>query len=150
MIDVLPSLIGTFAVAGGVLAWLSIRVTKIHQNSPERLVAELRLAQFSALLLAFVAGAFIGFSATSEANVNTALDAALALGFFAVATIAPTRDPREALTILMLAFAAHALVDIMHRPYGLPVEIAPAWYLIGCAVFNLFVGVLCYIPLLRR
>jgi hypothetical protein len=81
VIDVLPSLIRTFAVAGGVLAWLSIRVTKMDQNSPERLVAELRLAQFSALLLAFVAGAFIGFSATSEVNVNTAVDAALALGF---------------------------------------------------------------------
>jgi formate/nitrite transporter FocA (FNT family) len=53
----------------------------MDQNSPERLVAELRLAQFSALLLAFVAGAFIGFSATSEVNVNTAVDAALALGF---------------------------------------------------------------------
>ena len=67
-----------------------------------------------------------------------------------VDAIAPTRDPREALTILMLAFAAHALVDIMHRPYGFPIEIAPACYLIGCAVFNLFVGVLCYIPMLRR
>ena len=150
MIDVLPSLIGTFAVAGGILAWLSIRTTRIDQNSAARLVAELRLAQFSALLLAFVEGAFLGFSATSEANDNTALDASLALGFFVVAAIAPTRDPRKALTILTLAFAAHALVDIMHRPYGLPVEIAPAWYLIGCAIFNLFVGVLCYIPILRR
>ena len=77
-------------------------------------------------------------------------DIAIAVGFFLIAATTLVRDPRQALTILALAFAAHAVVDVAHRPGLLPDGIAPRWYSIGCAVFDVYIGALCYCPILRR
>ena len=144
----------TAAVAFGALlvgvAWQSMRTAAVPTASPERLVAELRLAQLAALLLALSAGAYVGFAAANESQPGVGLDIALALGFFTVAAATMVRDPRQALTILALAFAAHAIVDIAHRPGWLPDGIAPRWYAVGCAVYDLFIGALCYFPILRR
>ena len=150
MSEALRALILTAAASGAVLAWLSIRTARTAPTSPQRLVAELRLAQLAAVTLVFVAGAYLGFAAGAEYQAGTGLDVALALGFFIVGALAPSRDPREALMVLGLAFAGHAVVDILHRPGALPVGVAPDWYLIGCAVFNVAVGGLCYLPMLKR
>jgi hypothetical protein len=136
--------------SGAGFVWLSLRTLQLDANTPNRLIAELRLAQIGALLLAFVAGAYIGFAGVANTNAGGGLDIALALGFFVVAASAPTRDPREALIILAIAFVAHAVVDILHRPGALSVGIVPQWYLIGCAVYNIAIGALCYLPVLRR
>jgi hypothetical protein len=144
----------TLAVAGAALAagftWLSLRTASIPVSSPERLVTELRLAQFAALLLALTAGAYVGIAVTHESRLGVGLDIALAMGFLVTAAVTLVRDPRQALTALALAFAAHALVDVAHRPGLLPEGVAPRWYAIGCAVFDVYVGALCYFPLLRR
>src|SRR5262245_5837486 len=97
------------------------------------------------------AGAYIGFAVTFENQPGVGLDVALAVGFFVVAAATVVRDPRHALTILALAFAAHAVLDVAHRP-GLPLPdgIAPRWYSIGCAIYDVYIGVLCYFPLLKR
>lgn len=131
-------------------AWMTLRALRLPTSAPDRLVSELRLAQFAAVLLALVAGASLGLTAVNEARQGIAVEAALALAFFAIATVAPLRDPREALTLLALAFGAHALVDISHRPGLLPDHLAPRWFVIGCAIHNLCAGVLCYLPVLRR
>ena len=60
------------------------------------------------------------------------------------------RDPRQALTILALAFAAHAVLDVAHQPGFLPDSLAPRWYSIGCAIYDAYIGALCYLPILRR
>ena len=144
----------TILIAGLLLAagftWQGIRTARIPVASPERLVAELRLAQIAALLLAMTAGAYIGFAVTHENQPGTGLDIALAVGFFVVAAGTMVRDPRQALTIIALAFAAHALVDVAHRPGGLPDGIAPRWYGIACAVFDVYIGAVAYLPILRR
>lgn len=144
----------TAAVAFGALlvgvAWQSVRTAAVPTASPERLVAELRLAQIAALLLVLSAGAYVGFAAAAESRPGVGLDIALALGFFIVAAWTMVRDPRQALTILALAFAAHAIVDVAHRPGWLPDGIAPRWYAIGCAVYDVSIGALCYFPILRR
>ena len=44
----------------------------------------------------------------------------------------------------------HAIVDVAHRPGLLPEGLAPRWYAIGCAVFDVYIGALCYLPVLRR
>jgi hypothetical protein len=46
--------------------------------------------------------------------------------------------------------ARHALVDIAHRPGVLPDGIAPGWYTIGAASYDVLLGALCYFPILRR
>jgi hypothetical protein len=32
----------------------------------------------------------------------------------------------------------------------LPDEIAPRWYIVGCAIYDLVIGAICYLPVLRR
>jgi hypothetical protein len=141
--------IGFLGLAAG-LTWYAIRTTSIPASSPDRLIAELRLSQFAALLLAMTAGVYIGFAVNFEKQPGVGLDVALAVGFLVIAATTLIRDPRQALTILALAFAAHAVVDIAHRPGLLPDGIAPRWYLIGCAMYDVYVGALCYVPILRR
>lgn len=144
----------TLAVAFGALllgvAWQSVRTARVPPSSPERLVSELRLAQLGALLLVMSAGAYIGFAVSSEQRPGVGLDIALALGFLVAAAATMIRDPRQALTILALAFAAHAVLDVAHRPGWLPVGITPRWYAVGCAVYDVIVGALCYLPILKR
>lgn len=144
----------TVLVAFGALAagftWLSARTASIPTSSPQRLIAELRLAQIAALLLTLIAGAYVGLAVVRENDPGVGLDVALAVGFMVVAAWTMMRDPRQALTMLALAFAAHALVDIAHRPGLLPDALAPRWYAIGCAIYDAYIGALCYFPILRR
>jgi hypothetical protein len=138
-----------FVALGIVFAWQSIRTALIPVNAPERLVSELRLSQLAALLLVVAAGAYIGMAIVHEEVRGVGFDVALSVGFFVVAATALMRDPRQALTLLALAFAAHAILDVAHRPGLLP-DVAPRWYLIGCAVYDACIGALCYLPILRR
>jgi hypothetical protein len=140
-----------FAGLASGLTFLAARTAAIPVNAPERLIAELRLAQIAALLLSLAAGSYLGLAVAHEARPGVGLDIALAIGFFIVAAATLVRDPRQALTILALGFAAHAIVDVAHRPgWPLPDAVAPRWYSIGCAVFDAYVGALCYWPILRR
>jgi hypothetical protein len=144
----------TTVVAFGALAagftWLSVRTMSIASSSPQRLVAELRLAQIAALLLTLVAGGYVGLAVVRENDPGVGLDIAFAIGFMIAAAWTMMRDPRQALTILALAFAAHAVLDVTHRPGLLPDSLAPRWYSIGCAIYDAYIGVLCYLPILRR
>ena len=144
----------TIAIAAAALAaaftWQSFRTASISAASPERLVGELRLAQFGALLLTLSAGAYIGLAAAHESRLGTGLDVSLAVGFFVVAAATMVREPRQALAMVSLGFAAHAVLDVAHRPGWLPEGLAPTWYSIGSAVFDLYIAALCYFPLLRR
>jgi hypothetical protein len=143
-------LVGFVAIGAG-FTWQAIRTAAEPVSSPERLVAELRLAQIGALLLALTAGPYLGFAVISESQQGVGFDVALAIGFFVVAGTTLVRDPRQALTVLALAFAAHAVLDIGHRPgWLLPEGIAPRWYLLGCAIFDVYIGAVCYLPILRR
>ena len=143
------TLVAFVALAAG-FTWQAIRTAGTPTSSPQRLVDELRLAQMAALLLVLAAGAYIGFAVVRENEPGVGFDIALAVCFLLVAAITMVRDPRQALTILALAFAAHAVVDVTHRPGLLPEALAPRWYAIGCAVFDVYVGALCYLPVLKR
>jgi hypothetical protein len=144
----------TLAVACAALAagfsWQTLRTAAIPSSSPDRLVAELRLAQMAALILTMSASAYLGFAASHEDQLGVGFDIAFAVGFFVVAAFTLVRDPRQALTVLALAFAAHALLAVAHRPGMLADGVVPRWYTIGCAVFDVYIGALCYLPILRR
>jgi hypothetical protein len=140
-----------FALIATGVTWQAIRTTRVPVNSPDRLVSELRLAQLAGLLLVLSAGAYIGLAVAHEAQPGVGFDIALAVGFFVVGAATLVRDPRQALTMLALAFAAHAILDVAHRPgWPLPDGVAPRWYSIGCAVYDVYIGALCYLPILRR
>jgi hypothetical protein len=140
-----------FAALGAGLTWLAVRTSLVPVSSPDRLVSELRLSQVSALLLAMSAGAYVGLAVANEARPGVGFDVALAMGFLVVAAWTLMRDPRQALTVLALAFAAHAVLDVAHRQgWPLPDGMAPRWYSIGCAVYDVYIGAICYFPILRR
>lgn len=139
-----------FSALGIAFAWLAIRTAFVPVNAPDRLVSELRLSQFAALLLVLSAGSNVGIAVAHEAVLGVGFDVALSVGFFVVAAAAMIREPRQALTMLAAAFAAHALLDVAHRPGLLPADIAPRWFFVGCAVYDMGVGALCYFPILRR
>ena len=144
----------TLAIGGVIVTitfgWLAVRTAQIPAPTPERLVAEFRVVRLGALLLVLVAGAYLGFAAAAEARPGVGFDVVAALGFLVVAAVALTRDPREALTLLAVAFVAHAVLDIAHRPGLLPSGIAPRWYAVGGAAFDVCLGALCYVPLIKR
>lgn len=142
-------LVAFVALAAG-FTWQSARTAALPSSSPHRLVAELRLAQMAALLLTSSAGAYIGFAVMRENDPGVGLDIAFAVGFLVAGAFAMIRDPRQALTIVAIAFAAHALVDVAHRPGLLPDALAPRWYSVTCAIYDVYIGALCYLPNLRR
>jgi hypothetical protein len=144
----------TLLIAFGALAagftWQAARTAATPTASPDRLVGELRLAQLAALLLTLSAGAYIGLAIVRENAPGVGLDITLAVGFLLVGAVTMVREPRQALTIVAIAFAAHAVLDVAHRPGALPAGLAPRWYSIGCAVYDVYIGALCYLPVLRR
>ena len=140
-----------FAALGAGFTWQSFRTMAIPASAPDRLVAELRLSQVAAMLLALVAGMSIGVAASHEQVPGVALDVAMAVGFFVCATAMLVRDPRQALTVLALAFAVHAVFAVAHRPGSpLPDGLVPRWFTVGGAVYDVCIGALCYLPMLRR
>ena len=142
-------LIAVLSVAAG-MTWQSLRTAAIPVASPDRLIAELRLAQIAALTLMATAAGYVGLASTHESVPGVGLDIALALGFGVACAATLVRDPRQALTILALAFVAHALLDVAHRPGVLPEGVVPRWYALGCAMFNVYVAGITYWPILRR
>jgi hypothetical protein len=142
-------LIGFGGLAAG-FTWLAVRTAALPTSTPQRLIDELRLAQLAALLLTLTAGAYIGFAVVRDNEPGVGLDIALAIGFLVTAGISTIKEPRQALTIIALAFAAHAVLDVAHRPGLLPAGLAPRWYSIACAVYDVYIGALCYLPVLRR
>ncbi len=55
------------------------------------------------------------------------------------------REPREALWLAALAFLAHALLDLAHRPGWLSTDVFPRAYLIGCAVYDGCLAGICFL-----
>jgi hypothetical protein len=144
------TLLITFGALAAGFTWQTVRTAATPAASPDRLIGELRLAQLAALLLTLSAGVYIGFAIIHEHAPGVGLDITLGVGFLLVAAVTMVRDPRQALTIVALAFAAHAVLDVAHRPGMLPEGLAPRWYAIGSAVYDVYIGALCYLPVLRR
>jgi hypothetical protein len=136
--------------AAAMLARVSIRAARLAAGTPQRLIAQLRVAQLGAALLLVTAGASVGLAVAHETDVAASLDIGLSVGFAVLAAAASLREPAEAITWIAAAFAAHAVFDTLHRPGFLSADMSPRWYLIGCAVYDLLVAFICYVPLLRR
>lgn len=121
------------------------RLVRIDAAEPERLIGELRFAHWMALTLAAVGGAWVGLAAGRQTEVLSGIDLTIAIGLILIAAWTLQRDVRTALTILCVAFLTHAIIDTAHRPGLMPADIAPRWFTLGCAAYNLFLSALCYI-----
>ena len=94
MTDAVRTVTVAFVGLAAGLTWYAARTAAIPTTSPDRLVAELRLSQFAALLLALIAGAYIGFAVEAESQPGVGLDIALTVGFLVMAATTLVRDPR--------------------------------------------------------
>jgi hypothetical protein len=108
--------------------------------APDRLVAELRLAQVAALVLALMAGVSVGLAIGHGMRPDLSVEVAVGGILFLVAAVAPFQDPRLALTIVALGFAAHAVTNVMHRPGLLPDDLATSGILWGAPVSTSWSG----------
>ena len=134
----------TLIAALAVLTWQTVR---IPSHAPHRVVAELRLAQAAAVLIAFSA-AFLAGLAASAPGPAAALDMACAVLVAGVALMTLVRDPRAALAWIASAFLGCALLDLAHLLAWLP-RVATDDILVGNAVANLCAAGCCVLPLLR-
>ncbi len=150
MTDAVLSFAVVFLTFGGTVAWLALGAGRAEPTSGRRLVAELRLAQFSAVLLALAAAVPMGFALGHDHVPGTGLVVAIAAGCFVVAALVTTWEPARALTALAAAWVAHALADLAHAGGLLPPEIVPGWYPPAGATYDVLVAALCYLPVLRR
>ena len=129
------------AAAVSTFAW---KLTQLDREETGRLIGELRLAQWAAILLAGVGTVPLGLVLAAPASATGNLDAALSVVFVGLAGLILQRDPRDGLLLVAGAFLVHALVDITHRPGWLSTDLAPRWYSIGCATYNVYLAGVCY------
>jgi hypothetical protein len=124
-----------------MLAW---RVARLDPSLPDRLIGELRLARWAAILLAAVGAISVGLAvARPDVSAGNA-DVALGVVFVGWAGVVLQREPREGLLLAAVAFVIHALLNIAHRPGWLSPEIAPHWYTVGCAIYDVYIAALCW------
>jgi len=127
--------------AFGAFAW---RVSRLDPSQPERLIGELRLAQWAAILLAATGSTSIGFAAAQVAIPLGTLDVTFAVAFVLLAGLVLLREPRTGLLVAAVGFLAHALLDLAHRPGGLSADLIPRWYVAGCAAWDLALSAMCF------
>jgi hypothetical protein len=142
--DTARVLLTAAVLSGAALSAFAWRVARIDFEDTDRLIGELRLAQWMAVVLAAVSGPPIGIALARPDAALAHLDIAAAVGFIGLAGLVIQRDPRDGLLLASLGFIAHALVDIAHRPGWLPPDLSPRWYPAGCAVFNVYLAAWCF------
>ena len=137
-------LLAAAALSLAAIATLAWRITRTDPGEPDRLIGELRLAQWAAVLLAAVGALPIGIAVARLGDATANLDAAVGAVLVGLAGIVLQREPREGLLLLTAAFVLHALVDLAHRPGWLSTDFAPRWFTAGCATYNVCLAALCY------
>jgi hypothetical protein len=124
-----------------VFAW---RLTRLDGRDPLRVVGELHLSQWMGLILAATGALPIGLAVAHETVLAGTLDVTLGLAYVVFAAFVQRREPREALLYAAAGFVAHALTDIAHRPGWPFAQVAPRWFIIGCAVYDVCLAAICY------
>ena len=129
------------ASATAIFAW---RVSRLDPSESERLIGELRLAQWAAILMAASAGVPLGLAIANDAVPFGTIEVTFGVIFTLIAGAILTREPRDGLLLAAAAFIAHALIDIAHRPGVLSPDLVPRTYAIGDAIFDVVIAAVCY------
>jgi hypothetical protein len=114
-------------VAGAVLAFVTIGVFAA--------LPEPRGWQFAAVLLAIIAGAYVGFAARDGRHSANLIEGAVCLAFGGLALAGLWVGPLA----LVAGYVAHGFWDLVHHRHGPQADI-PAWWVPFCAVYDWLVG----------
>jgi hypothetical protein len=141
--DTARALLTAAILSSTALAMYVWKLRRLEPGGAERLIGQLRLAQWAALAMAGLGAVSVGLAAANETAPFGTLEATMGLAFVVVAALVLQREPREALLVAAAAFLLMALFNLAHRPRMLA-PMAPAWYTAGCAIFSLFLAAICY------
>lgn len=145
MTDTARVLLTAAVLSASAMIMLAWQLLRTDSQSPGRLVGQLRLAQCAAMLLSATGAVPMGLAIAAGPDVYLAhLDVALGVVFVVVAGLVLLRDPRQGLLVAAIAFVAHALTDLAHRPGLLSSALAPRWFIVSCAVYDLVLAAVCY------
>ena len=144
MTDTARALLVAVILAGSGLGAFVWRLVRTDPAEPTRLIGELRFAHWMALTLSAIGGSWLGLAAARHSQLLSGLDLTIAIAAILLSTWTMQRETRSALMILSVAFLAHAIIDTAHRPGWLASDLAPRWFTMGCAAFNLYLSALCF------
>jgi hypothetical protein len=145
MTDTARVLLTAAVLAAGAMTILAWQVIRTDVHAPARLIGQLRLAQFAAMLLSATGAVPMGLAIAATPDVSLAhLEIAFGVIFVVLAGLVLLRDPRQGLLIAAIAFVGHALIDLAHRPGLLPPAIAPRWFFVSCAIYDVGLAAICY------
>ncbi len=134
----------TAVVLSGVgLSVVTWRLTRTALGAPDRLVAQLHLSQWAALVLAVQGAIGIGLAISSEGAPPASLELALGLLPIIAAGLVLRSEPAQALQLAALALGVHAALAFAHRPGWLEPDLAPAWFWVGQLTYDLYIATLC-------
>lgn len=131
------------ALSAGALAIFGAQIERLDSATPQRLIAQMRLAQFAAILLAAASGITCGLVITGDAGPFTTLDTCLFAIFGGVAALVLGREPRPALLLAAGGLVAHGFVTIAHRPGWIPTAPFSQWHAVGIAVYDVVIAMIC-------
>ena len=144
MPDTARALLTAALLSGSALAALTLRLQRTDPDSTERVVGELHVMRWIAVILAATGALTAGLAVARATPPMGALEVTIGVAFIAIAGVTLAWHPRQGLLISAGAFVLHALVDIAHRPGLLSPEIAPRWFTVGCAIYDVYVAAVCY------
>ena len=126
-------------------AWaFAVRLRRLEVTDPARVIGELRLAHWAAVVLASLGGIPIGLAVAGSAIPLAHLDATMGVATVVLAGVVLYREPPQALRLASAGFIAHALLQLVHRPGWLPADLAPMWYTAGSATYDLCMAAICF------
>ena len=86
----------------------------------------------------------LGLAPDTRLGTVAGLDVSASVSIALAAAFSLVTEPRQSLALLAGAFMAHALIDVAHRPGWLSPAIAPRWFTVGCAAYDVYLAALCY------
>jgi len=91
------------------------------------------------ILLAMIAGVYIGFAVNDGRRHKLILETAVALGFCALVLLGMWMWP----ILIALGYFLHALWDLLHHPFKLGARVRD-WYPPACVIYDVIVGAFIY------
>ena len=99
---------------------------------------------FYGILLAMIAGVYIGFAINDGRRDKLILEVVVALGFCMLVLIGMWKWP----ILIAVGYLLHAVWDLLHHPFKLGARVK-TWYPPVCAIYDGLVGAFIYIHLFR-